>query len=75
MNSPHGSFYIFKWTHVYLYFPEIIERNFKGLDIWVLQFSLFYKKIMSKLKENAFVEDLISTQCKGSCLCTNYYDA
>ena len=29
---------------------------------------------MSKLRQNALIEDLTSTQCRDSCLSTNYYD-
>ena len=44
------------------------------MDIWVLEFSLFYNKIMSKLWHNAVIEDLTSTQRRDSCLIANYYD-
>ena len=74
MNSPHGCFLPFlRDSYVYLYFPDIIKR-FYGLAIWVLSFPSFHHEIMSKLRQNGLIEDLTSTQCRDSCLSTNYYD-
>ena len=74
MNSPHGCFLPFlRDSYVYLYFPDIIKR-FLRLAIWVLSFPSFHHEIMSKLRQNGLIADLTSTQCRDSCLSTNYYD-
>ena len=44
------------------------------MTIWVLSFPSFHHEIMSKLRQNGLIEDLTSTQCRDSCLSTNYYD-
>ena len=75
MNWPHGYFYLFEWTLMCTYsiLSHIIKRilrvGYLGTGV-----SLFYNKTMSKLRQNALTEDLTSTQCRDSCLGTNYYD-
>ena len=64
MNSPHGSFTFFNGL---LCVPIRVE--YLGTA-----FPLIYHEIMSKLRQNALIEDLTSTQCRDSCLSTNYYD-
>ena len=44
------------------------------MAIWVLSSPSFHHEIMSKLRQNGLIEDLTSTQCRDSCLSTNYYD-
>ena len=57
---------------VYLYFPDI-KNGFLRVGYMGTAFPLFYKEIMSKLSQNDLIEDLTSTECRDSCLSTNYY--
>ena len=61
MNSPHGSFYLFKRN--LMCFPHF-KTDFQGLDIWVLNFTIKsyqnqIKMVLSKTRYQLNVETVV----------------